>query len=1284
MATLVLSSAGSALGSALLPSGLSFLGMSVSGAALGGALGSLAGSMADARLFGTASHVEGPRLGDLHVMASSEGAPIPKLYGRARTGGQVIWATDYVERARRRSAGGGKGGGSSATVTEYRYSVSFAVALCEGEVTRIGRVWADGKPLSLANATWRLHRGGEDQMPDPLIEALTGEAPAYRGTAYIVFEDLNVTPFGNRIPQLSFEIFRTLDGVESLVRAVTVIPGAGEFVYDTEPRREILTEVSSRQINTHMASGATDFTAAMDDLEASLPNVEAALLVVSWFGDDLRCGSCTIRPKVETRHKITWPENWTVAGLSRLAATEISRIAGRPAYGGTPSDASVRRALADMKARGLATVFYPFVMMDIPADAELPDPSGEGVQGAYPWRGRIAPAGGAAADVAAFFGSAVPGGSEWSYRRMVLHYASLCAAAGGVDAFIIGSELRGLTQARTGGGTYPAVAALKQLAADVRAILGPDTKISYAADWSEYRGHDRGEGRFTFHLDPLWADANIDFIGIDMYAPLTDWRDGDAHLDAQDWGSIYDLGYLRSRIAGGEDYDWYYASEEDRAAQIRTPITDGAYGKPWLWRAKDLKNWWSNAHYDRTDGTEAEAPTVWVPQSKPIWFTELGCPAIDKGTNEPNRFVDPKSAESAAPHFSRGTRDDFIQRRFIEAEMSYWSPAHPGHVAGANPVSAVYGGRMVDPSRIFLWTWDARPFPAFPERSDIWADAANWRLGHWLNGRMGAAPLAALTAAIMRDAGFDNFEVDGLHGVVDGFVIDRIMSPRAAIEPLMLSGFFDAVETDGLIRFAQYGDTEVTPLTPDMLAVGDDSAAPGWKLTRAQETELPAALKLTYIDGGAEYRQAAVEARRIAGGSQRVIAAALPMVLTQVEAQRIADLWLQKTWEERERGDFALPPSLIALEPGDGIALDLGHRMARYRLTGIVDAGAREASGVSDMPGLFAPSDAPPRDAVPAAPRDHGLPLAVFMDLPLVTGHETPHAPRIAVAADPWPGGIAIYRQEGTGATLDRVVSAEATLGRTANALAAGPTSRWDEANALMVTLVSGALSSAGTRAVLDGANFAALEAPDGAWEVIQFREAELVAPATYLLRGLLRGQAGTEAAMQDMLEEGARFVLLDDAVSELGLLDAERGLERHWLYGPAPLPYDDPSYASITRAFDGVGLRPFSPVHPRARRGEGGAIHLSWIRRTRLGGDSWAGLDVPLGEELEAYEVEIRDGDTVKRVLASGETRAIYSAAQQSADFGHADLESLDVTIYQLSRAFGRGSGRSAHLHVD
>src|SRR5688572_7801622 len=115
---------------------------------------------------------------------------------------------------------------------------------------------------------------------------------------------------------------------------------------------------------------------------------------------------------------------------------------------------------------------------------------------------------------------------------MILHYAHLCAAAGGVDAFLIGSELRGIPQVRSGASSYPAVGELVDLAANVRGVLGSGTKLSYAADWSEYFGHhpQDGSGDVFFHLDPLWANADIDFVGIDNSMPLADWRDGLDHL----------------------------------------------------------------------------------------------------------------------------------------------------------------------------------------------------------------------------------------------------------------------------------------------------------------------------------------------------------------------------------------------------------------------------------------------------------------------------------------------------------------------------------------------------------------------------------------------------------------------------------------------------------------------------------------------------------------------------------------------------------------------------------
>lgn len=393
--------------------------------------------------------------------------------------------------------------------------------------------------------------------------------------------------------------------------------------------------------------------------------------------------------------KRTTGGRWRVAGIGREAAYVVSATEGRPNFGGTPSDESVIQAIRALKSRGMEVTLYPFIMMDVPAGNGLPDPYGAGEQGAFPWRGRISvhPAPGrpgspdksaaAAAEVAAFFDG------TWGLRRMVRHYAELAAAAGGVDAFLIGSELGGLTRVRSGVSAYPAVAKLKALAVEVRGIVGGGTAISYAADWTEWRGHDAadGSGDFHFHLDPLWTDPDIDFIGIDWYAPLTDWRDGALHEDAALGDAITDDAVLMAGIEGGEDYDWYYASDADRAAQTRSAISDGAYGKPFVWRAKDIRGWWSSAHVNRVGGVETAA-TAWTPGMKPVRFTEIGCPAVDKGPNQPNVFYDPRSSESALPRFSNGMRDDQAQRRMLEAFHAYW------RTPGRNPVSSVYGGAM--------------------------------------------------------------------------------------------------------------------------------------------------------------------------------------------------------------------------------------------------------------------------------------------------------------------------------------------------------------------------------------------------------------------------------------------------------------------------------------------------------------------------------------------------------------------------------------------------------------
>jgi hypothetical protein len=190
MATLVLTTIGGAIGGPV-----------------GAMLGGLLGQRVDREVFKPKGR-EGPRLTELKVQTSSYGTPIPQLFGTLRVAGSVIWATDLIEHRHRE---GGKG---RPTTTSYSYTASFAVALSARPIIGVGRIWADGKLLRGEAGDWkastgfRLHHGSEDQAPDPLIASAEGIelAPAHRGIAYAVFEDLDLTDFGNRIPSLTFEV----------------------------------------------------------------------------------------------------------------------------------------------------------------------------------------------------------------------------------------------------------------------------------------------------------------------------------------------------------------------------------------------------------------------------------------------------------------------------------------------------------------------------------------------------------------------------------------------------------------------------------------------------------------------------------------------------------------------------------------------------------------------------------------------------------------------------------------------------------------------------------------------------------------------------------------------------------------------------------------------------------------------------------------------------------------------------------------------------------------------
>ena len=273
-------------------------------------------------------------------------------------------------------------------------------------------------------------------------------------------------------------------------------------------------------------------------------------------------------------------------------------------------------------------------------------------------------------------------------------------------------------------------------------------------------------------------------------------------------------------------------------------------------------------------------------------------------------------------------------------------------------------------------------------------------------------------------------------------------------------------------------------------------------------------------------------------------------------------------------------------------------------------------------------------------------------------------------------------RQPGdSGFTLDSLLNAPAILGETTGDFHSGPLWRWDRVNTLHLRLARGTLSSATEELVLNGANALLVKNQDGEWELLQFATATATGPFEWALSGLLRGQKGSEHAMRDPVPAGARVVAINSAVRQTALPSELIGLPLNWRSGPANLDIAANGFTEQQVTLSAKGLRPLAPAHLRAVTNPAGDTAISWIRRTRISGDSWDQPDVPLGEEAEAYEVDILDGlGAPVRSIASSSPSAVYTAAQRASDGIAAPF---GIAVTQLSASYGRGIAKRITVHA-
>jgi len=661
------------------------------------------------------------------------------------------------------------------------------------------------------------------------------------------------------------------------------------------------------------------------------------------------------------------------------------------------------------------------------------------------------------------------------------------------------------------------------------------------------------------------------------------------------------------------------------------------------------------------------------PQFDCVWADEFGCPAINKGANQPNVFYDPKSSESALPFFSDGSVDTLLQLQYLRATFSHWQDAQN------NPQSEIYFGPMVDLDNSHVWAWDARPWPDFPNRLNVWSDGENHARGHWITGRFAEQSLAAIVSELCEISGLLDIDVSELYGSTIGFAMKTVETGRASLQPLMLAFDFSSREVDGKLVFTNRSERiEYTALPANLAILGTD---PVVGKTRAPEAETVGRVRVSYWDETRDYQTGTSEFILADDDSKATSHVELPVTLRPGQGANLASQWLVSARVSRDELKIALPMAQQQIVPGDVIKLEDGATGGTYRVERIEEQGARSIEAVRVEQSVYKQKDIGSTVGTISDVRPARSVLFRFLDLPLLQSTQTSVGPHFAATASPWPGGVAAYQSASDdGYVLNTVLEAPVQFGTTQTALKTPCIGRWVEGDGVDIQLSQGALQSRSKLDVLNGANVAAIgDGSSDGWELFQYREAELLGDGAYRLHGLLRGQLGSDAEIKGHWPAGSEIVFLNETPTQINLIDADRGLERYYRVGPVNKPVSDAVYTTRTEAFDLIALRPLSPVHLSVRE-MSGEVTISWIRRTRIDGDSWQGTDVPLGETTESYEIAVLSSGVEVRRETVTLTSWVYTAANQTAD---GVVGEVTVNIAQVSERFGQGASASTSFIV-
>lgn len=523
---------------------------------------------------------------------------------------------------------------------------------------------------------------------------------------------------------------------------------------------------------------------------------------------------------------------------------------------------------------------------------------------------------------------------------------------------------------------------------------------------------------------------------------------------------------------------------------------------------------------------------------------------------------------------------------------------------------------------------------------------------------------------------------------VNGYSLAKTMDGRSAIAPLRSVGFFDAVETNGRVAFPVRGKAPVRTLLLSDLGArdsGGDEQPPLITTKQQDDVELPRQLFVQYRDPerGYEVGEQPSPTRLITDAvNDMYVDVAVAISATQA-AQAAEVLWADM-WASRWQHSLAVGMPHLDLDPTDTLLVPVDGRNERMRIVAVDDNSLviRQMQLLRDDDGSYvSEAIAEPSAVEPPTMIFYAATQAVMLDLPPLRADDNDPGFYVAVSrannGNRW-GGATIYRSsDGVAFQAQGSVANEALIGTVFSALPAAGWQTWDNGNELIVTLPRGSFETRTESDVLGGANALAIGA-HGRWEIVQFVNAELIDNTRWRLTNLLRGRRGTDHNI-GLSQAGDTAVL----ISGSGIIRQALSIDQvdiDYIYRAVTNGTQLGTGSDQTFAGDGEALKPFSPVHIHGVRDAGtGDLTISWTRRDRLLIDYVAGTPTPMSETVEDYEIDIIDNaGEVRRTISVSQTEAVYSAAMQITDFTGPQSQ-VQVRIYQISAAIGRGHYREA-----